>query len=249
MRRLESVISSYNDVDVWESPDGTIDFEVIGATHATWHPVRLLTGHAWDTLTAASLLHPDTPSSLLMLGLGGGTVLRQLRHFLPGLDMTAVEIDGEMIRLAREYMHLEESKVEVVHADAHAFVRDTPNRYDVVIDDLYRSGDRDVERSAAVDREMVDSLQRLLTPGGVLVMNFVVGKGHQKVYQKARKTLLETFPSVRGLRPPLSHNVALAGTHDPRGLRTRNSLKRFHASLTEPRDLQHWKELRVLKLP
>ncbi len=249
MRRLESVITPFNDVDVWESPDGTIDFDVIGATHATWHPLRLLTGHAWDTITAASLLHPETPKSLIMLGLGGGTVLRQLRHFLPDLEMKAVEIDGDMIRLAKEYMHLDDTGVEVIHADAHEFVQTCREQFDVVIDDLYRSGDKDVERSAVVDRDMITRLEALLTPGGVLVMNFVVGKGHQKMYQNARRSLLETFPSVRGLRPPLSHNVALAGTHDPRGLRPRSSLKRFHGFLTEPEDLKVWKELSVLQLP
>ena len=58
---------------------GREDLEVAGATMSTWHPDRWLTGWAWDAITAACLLRRDgPPRRVLLLGLGGGTVVRQL---------------------------------------------------------------------------------------------------------------------------------------------------------------------------
>lgn len=248
MRRLESIQTPYNDVDVWENWDGSIDFNVIGATHATWHPTRLMTGHAWDAITAAVLLHPGEHNHLLMLGLGGGTVLRQLRQFLPDISITAVEIDSEMIGLARRHMELDRLNVEVIEADAFDFLEHNLNRYDVVVDDLYRCGDRDVERPAAVNEAMLSGHARHLVPGGSLVMNFVVGRGHHLLHRGARKAFLTRFPSVRAVRPPHSHNEVLIGTTSDLPLKGPGALRAFHAHFIDENDQKYWKELRNLKL-
>ncbi|MDA3873813.1 MAG: fused MFS/spermidine synthase [Kiritimatiellae bacterium] len=248
MRRLESIQTPYNDVDVWENWDGSIDFNVIGATHATWHPTRLMTGHAWDAITAAILLHPEEHHHLLMLGLGGGTVLRQLRHFLPDISITAVEIDPEMIGLARRHMELDLLDVDVIEADAFDFLANNPNRYDVVVDDLYRCGDNDVERPAAVTEAMLAGHALHLVPGGSVVMNFVVGRGHHLLHRAARKAFLTHFPSVRAVRPPHSHNEVLIGTTSALPLRGPGALRSFQANFVDEKDQKYWKELRNLKL-
>lgn len=248
MKRLECLETEYNDVDVWRNKDGSIDFEVIGATHATWHPHRLLTGHAWDAITGAALLHPGGPESLLMLGLGGGTALRQIRRFLPDLRITSVEIDPGMIRLARTYMEIDTLDLEVVEGDAYGYLETGPRAFDIVVDDLYRSGDTDVRRPREVTEDLIHDHLRNLAPEGTLVMNFVTGAGHHNLHRRARKTFLNTFASVRAVRPPHSHNEVLAGTNAPGGLRGPRSLRRVHSLLEDDRDREIWKELRNLKL-
>jgi spermidine synthase len=107
MRVVEEIETPYNDIDVWETDTG-YDFEVSGGTHATYDRHRLLTGYAWDAITAASMLRPGVDAiNLLMLGLGGGTSLRQLRHLLPHCHLTAVDIDPAMVDLAKRYMALD----------------------------------------------------------------------------------------------------------------------------------------------
>jgi len=248
LKRLERSVTPYNDVDVWENHDGSIDFEVIGATHATWHPRRLLTGHAWDAISAAALLHPGQPKSILMLGLGGGTVFRQLRRFLPDTEFTAVEIDADMIRLARLYMELDAQRVEVIHDDAFAWLKTPHGPYDLVIDDLYRCGATDVERPVEVTRGLLDTLCTHLAPGGSLIMNLVIGKGHRNTHRAARAAFLERFSSVRAVRPPLSVNEVLCGHDSPGPLRGPRSLRRMMGLLDNETDRNYWKELRTLKL-
>jgi spermidine synthase len=246
--KRESVVTPYNDVDVWEDGRGRIDFNVIGATHATWHPTELMTGHAWDALTAATLLHPGKIEKVLMLGLGGGTVLKQLRYFLPDADFTAIEIDGEMIRLARKYMELDQLNVTVLHEDAFEFLQKSSEKYDVIIDDLYRCGEQDVERPCNVDQALLQTHNQHLRPEGSLVMNFVMGRGHLRLHRNARKAFLSNFPSVRAVRPPHSHNEVIVGTASSRPLKGPNDLRMLGKSLNSPKDQKYWEELRNLKL-
>lgn len=248
MRELETLHTDFNVVQVMESSDGTIDFDVIGATHATWHPRYLLTGHAWDAITAAALLQQTPPRSLLMLGLGGGTVLRQLRFFLPDTRITAVEIDPGMIRLARTHMHIDNLDLEIIQDDAYAFLENDTRTFDLIIDDLYRCGDTDVERPAPVDAPAVASIQNHLAPAGCLVMNFVLGTGHRQVHQAGRNAFCHQFEHVRAVQPPLSHNEILVGTRNPDGLRSAHDLRALWRQFPAEHDQKRWKELRNLKL-
>ena len=248
MKQLERVESPYNNVDVRMTPTGRIDLEVSGATHATWHPSLLLSGHAWDAITAAAVSHPEPVNSLLLLGLGGGTCLRQLRAILPEAEMVAVEIDPEMIRLARTYMHLDELNIQVVEEDAFAFLSRPERTYDVVIDDLYHARGEDVERPCAITPDALRHHLAHLSPQGSLVMNFVVGEGHQEVFEEACDTFEHLFPQTRRIVPPYSYNEVLVGSYHRRRLLTPSKLHRFAEKFPEKLDQEHWKELRTLKL-
>ncbi len=248
MKHLEHVESEFNDVDVWQMADGRIDFDVTGATHATWHPELLMTGHAWDAITAACLFHPGRPQSLCMLGLGGATVLRQLRHFLPECRMLAIEIDGDMIRLARDYMDLDALHIEVRHQDAAEFLDHNEEGFDLLIDDLYGATGNDVERPWPITAELIQRHARQLNPQGCLAMNFVIGKGHQKVHQGARRCLADHFGSLRAVRPPHSHNEVLVASQRPKSLRLPKEIRAQGGSLKAAEDRQLWEELRTLKL-
>lgn len=247
-REIEVLHTEYNTVHVMESADGTIDFDVIGATHATWHPRLLLTGHAWDAITAAALMGRTPPQSLLLLGLGGGTVLRQLRFLLPDTRMTAVEIDPGMIHLARKHMGIDALDLEIIEDDAYAFLRRDPRRFDRVIDDLYRCGDTDVERPAPVTSEGINLLREHLCEDGSLVMNFVLGGDHRKVHQAGRNAFCDCFSHVRAIQPPLSHNEILVGTCNAEGLLTPHGIRALWGRFPATSDQKRWKELRNLKL-
>lgn len=248
MKKLEEVHTPYNRVAVWQNNAGRIDLEVSGATHATWHPTKLLTGHAWDAITAATVSHPGPLDSVLLLGLGGGTCLRQLRHLYPRIRMTAVEIDPEMINLARRYMGLDALDVTVIEADAFAYLRQTPEPADVVIDDLYHALGDDVERPLAITPAYLEQLQGHLNPAGSVVMNFVVGPGHNHMFQQACSSFRHAFASNRRIVPPLSHNEVLLGTRHPDSPASPRVLQEWAKEFTDREDREHWKELRTLKL-
>lgn len=245
LRELERVHTSFNEVSVCER-DGVVSFEIAGATHAEWHPERLLTRQAWDALAAAALLHPSSRApSLLMLGLGGGTGLRILRTLLPSARMTVVEIDPGMIALGRKYMGLDALDLEIVEADAFAFQNTTRRTFDVVIDDLYLSGETDAYRPAPMNDGGIGALRRLLAPGGILAVNLITGPGHRAVQSDARASLRRALPVVATIRPAASLNeTVVAGA----ALAPLASIAAATARFAHPQDRQDWLTLRVRKL-
>lgn len=77
--------------------------------------------------------------SILILGLGGGTLAKLLRKKYPDAKITGVEIDPIMIELGKKYLKLDEYKVEIKIADANNYTLNAMP-YDLVVVDMY-SGD------------------------------------------------------------------------------------------------------------
>jgi spermidine synthase len=209
MRRAATVRTSHQELEVWKS-DVATEFRVAGAIHASHHRHRFMTGLAWDIIAASAMLRPSgPPKSLLMLGLAGGTSLRALRHLLPECEFTAVDIDGEIVELAREHMDLDASGVCVHVADAYPWLAANRKRFDVVFDDIYLAGKTDVFRPRNLDSALMGHFKRAVAPGGLLAVNLVTGKGHRKMQLLTRKVLKEEFSAVRSLVTPGSMNEVL----------------------------------------
>lgn len=75
--------------------------------------------------------------SVLILGLGGGTLAKLLRKIYPNAKITGVEIDPIMIELGKKYLELDKYGIDIEIADANKFKL---GEYDLVIVDMY-SGD------------------------------------------------------------------------------------------------------------
>ena len=210
---------------------------------STWHPSRLLTGYGWDAITAACLLAPTPPRSILLLGLGGATVLRQLFHLLPDLRATAVDLDPRALEEGPRNLGQLASRVEIVHADAYAWTTTCPQQFDVVIDDIYAQGPEDVFRPVPFDPHLVRLLHSRLLPDGLLVANFVLGPGHHRPFIAARNAFRGAFLQWRSVRPPLGANAILVGG---RMVRPGSALL-SHLRSWAPRERRLWKTLRVAR--
>lgn len=217
-----------------------------GAIHAWWHRRHFLTGLAWDNLAAGALLRPaGPPDSLLMLGLAGGTALRVLRHLLPDACFTAVEIDPQIIELAREHMHLDELGVEIVVADAYAWAGRSRRRFDVVIDDCYLAGAVDVYRPQTRVAWGVELLEGLRCPGGLLLTNLITGSGHRRMQSRTRSAFKRCFDRVRSVSTPECLNETLVGGDD---VLPGAALDAWTAAFSSARDRDFWERLEVRKL-
>jgi len=242
LRRRAVVRTAHQDLEIWQS-DEAAEFRVAGAVHAFYHRRRFLTGLVWDMLAASALLGKrDEPRSVLMLGLAGGTTLRILRHLLPAGRFTAIDIDGEIVRLARRHMALDATGVEVVIGDAYAWLRKNRRTFDVVIDDIYLAGRTDVFRPQAMDRRLLENLRRCVAPGGVLAVNLVTGPGHRAAQSATRRVLRAAFEEVRSVTSPAAMNeVLVAGeaVASVRRLRARGD------SFAVAADRKYWRRIGV----
>lgn len=245
MRRIRECQSRFQKVTVWKSQLAT-EFRVAGAIHASFHRKRFLTGLAWDLIAASALLRPrGEPKSILMLGVAGGTALRTLRHLLPDVSLTGIDLDGELIDLAREEMALGETGADIVIADAYTWMANNRRTFDVILDDLYLAGDEDVFRAGSCDGQWLDLLKKSLAPGGILAVNLVIGAGHRKKQTATRNDLMERFPSVRTLRTEESMNEILVAGDETA---TASRLAPYAGRFSDWRDRMFWNRITVGKL-
>ncbi len=242
MRCKEIVHTRFQSLEIWKS-DVATEFRVAGAIHAAYHKKRFLTGLAWDLIAASALLRKDgPPQSVLMLGLAGGTAYRVLRHLLPDCKLTAIDIDPDIIALAREHMDLDALGIEVHTADAYQWLEENRRKFDVVFDDIYLAGRTDVFRPRAWDSTTMDHLRRAVAPGGLLAVNLVIGTGHRRMQSLTRKILKESFPTVRNLTTAESMNEVLAAGDE---LATGRTLQVHSDIFRDWRDRVYWDRIKV----
>ena len=125
---------------------------------------------AYTRAMMAYLLFHDSPDSVLMIGLGGGSLAKFIRKFRPQTQITAVDIDERIIAAARAHFELppDDDTLQVVHGDGAAYVAGHPASTDVILLDGFDHGNQ-VE--ALATQAFYAACRRALRPQGVLVVN------------------------------------------------------------------------------
>jgi len=79
------------------------------------------------------------PQSVLLLGLGGGSVVHYLRRRYPLARLTAIEIDPVMIAIARKHFGLGQVKnLKIVNQDAVEYIKQAKEHYSLILVDCYQ---------------------------------------------------------------------------------------------------------------
>jgi len=110
-----------------------------------------------------------------MLGVGGGTAIKLLHETFPGAHITAIDIDSQMIDIAKFYFHLDNSGyVSFVQEDANKFVRQEAKKhkhYDMVIVDLFTGY---VIPRFVTEISFLQALKEIISrPVGVCIFNYL----------------------------------------------------------------------------
>lgn len=86
----------------------------------------------------SSLITNRQPERILLLGMGGGSVLSVIPE---NVELDVVELDPAVVELAREYNMLREDlSYNLVYDDARHFIRTTDQKYDIILMDLALGG-------------------------------------------------------------------------------------------------------------
>ena len=112
-------------------------------------------------------------NSVLILGLGGGSVIETLRQDFnySGL-IEAVELDPAIIDIAKTEFGIEQNETLKIHcADAYEFVKDHSKTFDLIIVDLYI--DLDVPNKF-LDFKFWDHILALKNSSGSIIFNAAV---------------------------------------------------------------------------
>ncbi|MCX7551501.1 spermidine synthase [Xanthomarina sp. F2636L] len=78
-------------------------------------------------------------NSVLLLGLGGGSVIQTLRKdFNYKKNITAIEIDPTIINIAKDEFQLQNNQqLEIICADALQYIEENKSTFDLIIIDLF----------------------------------------------------------------------------------------------------------------
>lgn len=137
-------------------------------------PQTLLSPYAHGMFT--SYLYQPNPRRVLIVGLGGGAMVRFLAHHEPQVQVDAVEIDPVVVKLADQYFGTRTGgNVRIHTADAVKFIASTTDRYDVILMDAFLRPSDDTD-STGVPKgfktiEFLKRLKQSLAPGGVVAFN------------------------------------------------------------------------------
>ena len=145
---------------------------------------------------ALALAFQPEPKRVLILGLGGGSFPKRLHRDFPQVVVDVVDIDPEVIGIAKRYFQVpEDSRLRLHLRDGRRFVRETTEKYDLIFLDAYNS---DTIPFHLTTREFYRQLEAHLAPGGFVVSNIIGAlRGPQSAFFRAMyRTLADTFPTV-----------------------------------------------------
>lgn len=153
---------------------GGLELRIDGTQASVHRPGRHLTGVVWWALASPILLLPrDRPRRVLLLGLAAGSVARALRVLDPDAEIVGVELNAEVLRLARRHFDLDRLGVELVVGDALEYLRHERRRFDLIVEDLFVGSSRSVRKPDWVPGEGYRLIRRRLRPGGCVVSNTI----------------------------------------------------------------------------
>jgi len=140
---------------------------------------------------------------VLMLGNGTGTFVSQCRRYFPGADLTAVEIDGKITKLAKKYFDYS-SDVPTYTYDGRAFLAASDDKYDVIVIDAYQDITIPFQMSS---KEFFTLVRDHLTDDGVMVVNMNMHSDEKgSINEYLEDTIASVFPESYTVDVPESTN-------------------------------------------
>lgn len=127
--------------------------------------------------------------SACLLGLGGGTVANLYAKYFPKASVTGVEIDAEIIALAKRFFGLNKRTI-VICDDAMHYLRTTKARFNVILVDL---ADEHSTVPLVWHTQFLQELPKHLKPGGAVMINYL---GKHDGYTKIATFLRANYPST-----------------------------------------------------
>jgi len=125
----------------------------------------------------AFLLFQPRPKRIVLIGLGGGSLIKFCYHKMPGTQLTAVELDPDVIAFRDTFLlPPDDERLQVLEADGAQFLETTEKGIDALLVDAF---DKTGFAPSLANREFFDNAFAKLSGNGVLVINLA---GEKETY-------------------------------------------------------------------
>lgn len=144
-----------------------------GVFHSQYNPKRPLTHGVWDLLMLPALFYPAGEiKRVLVLGVGGGAVIKLLQHFVSPNDIVGIELNPVHLNIAQRFFGVDAEVATLYEADAIEWLKAYNGpAFDLIIDDLFGEVDGEPQRVVELDLEWCSALHRHTSRHGVVVVN------------------------------------------------------------------------------
>lgn len=122
----------------------------------------------------AFLLFNPRPKRIVLIGLGGGSLVKFCHYRLPSTHFTAVELDPDVIALGEAFLLPPPGpRLEILQGDGADYLAGAEKGIDVLLVDAF---DSNGFAPALANREFLESAQAKLSGSGILVINLAGDK-------------------------------------------------------------------------
>ncbi|MFN2353199.1 MAG: spermidine synthase [Desulfopila sp.] len=159
-------------------------------------------------MMAASLLAIPAPASILLIGVGAGSLLHFFNHYLPSASVDGVEYSPHIIKIARDYFNIPENDHIAVHCEdglQYLINCTSAKTFDLILLDAFN--DHGMAPNIYCN-DFLKLARRKMTPNGIICCN--LWSGNTKTYNRVVKAIGKNCTSsiyipVRGRE----NNIAL----------------------------------------
>jgi spermidine synthase len=176
---------------------GQLTFFENGVPVITTHTIEQVE----ETVHYAMSQRPDARKVLLVSGGVTGTA-REILRYPAVTEVTYVELDPQIVEAGQRFLaeNLADPRIKIVATDGRRFVRQTAERFDVVIIAVPDPSTSQLNRFYTA--EFFAEVKRALAPGGVLAFGLgryenYVSPELAQMLASAHRTLRESFANVR----------------------------------------------------
>jgi len=146
---------------------------------------------SYTKLIMAGLAIKPNPESILIIGLGGGTLPMTFENIFPESQIDSVEIDSAVLRVAKRWFKYQETEHQKTHlVDGRVFVKrqlHKGKKYDLIILDAF-NGDYIPEHMMTA--EFLGEAKSLMNDKALLIANTFTGN---KLYHHESATYQKVF--------------------------------------------------------
>jgi spermidine synthase len=165
------------------------------------------------------MLFNPTAKDILFVGGGGFTGPKNFLQIYPDTKIDVIEIDSDVIDVAKTYFNLESSpRLQIFNDDARKHLSMFDKKYDLVVLDAYATN---YVPYHLMTHEFFQILEKRLEPDGVVVSNLLgsIEGNNSPLVRSVYKTMKETFPVSyvfpTELSPAFVQNIMTVSSNQP----------------------------------
>ena len=150
----------------------------------------------------------DDFQDVLIIGLAGGTIGRQMLDAFPEAQIDGVEIDGAVVEVGKKYFDNDDPRIHPIVMDGRVYLQATDKKYDLIMMDAYR---QPYIPFHLVTHEFFQQVDAHLSEDGIVAINVASVRGvSRSLAAMIYRTLRETFPFVTLIDATRSNDIIIA---------------------------------------